>query len=121
MAMPDICVGSAGPHLIPLQSLFYGARAINGAVVFGEYNTVTAGAVANVQEDLGLPPTGHFDSVTREAVKMAFKFDFEDACRRIPGVTKIVGLDGSTENWWPGKPRKVALYGESVPARTSLD
>jgi len=116
MTMPTMCEESKGPHTIPLQSFLCGMRITNG-VIFGKYNSAVAHAVVSVQQDLGLPPTGKFDSVTSDAFKKALGFDLEAACEGIPGITEFVQPDGSVISWWPGAPRKVALRDEPLVAR----
>ena len=96
--------GSNGPHVTLLQAFLIGAGMEGLDVVFdGNYGPVTAAKVTRFQKLHGLEADGHFGPDTRQKVRSLsrFDFDFEAACRAVPGVTKFVQPDGSIVEWGP--------------------
>lgn len=85
--------GSNGPHVVLLQVFLIGARFGKNIMTDGDYGHITAAGVVRFQEVYGLEADGHFGPGTRERVKKNFGFDFEAACRAVPGVTRFVQPD----------------------------
>ena len=99
--------GSHGPHVVLLQTFLFGARFSNSLVLDGEYGSITACRVADLQRFLGMDRdaiTGNFSQATRTAVNEKYGFDFEGACLKIPGITRFVQSDGTVIIWEPNIP-----------------
>ena len=95
--------GSSGPHVAVLQIFLFGAGwGKKGLVPNWTYDEVTAEAVRTLQRVCGLDPDGNFGPMTRATVQKSYGFNFEQACRVIPGGTTFVQPEGPPLIWNSG-------------------
>ena len=95
--------GSRGPHVTLIHALLCGSRYGKGIVFDQDYGEVTAAGVSDFQQSLGVEPDGHFGPQTRAFAKLLCDFDFNSACRAIPGTTEFVQPDGQAISWSPNE------------------
>lgn len=101
-----MCRGSHGPHVVLFQAFIcrngpIPAKARDGykLVIDGDFGQVTVNLLLIFQEANSLPQTGNFDETTQEHAKYLCGFDFEAACRKIPGTTVFVQSDLTNTLW----------------------
>ena len=99
--------GSKGPHVTLLQSFLCGALPDNpmtGQLVYDqEFGDVTDELVRGFQIRKQLEVNGNWNQPTRGAARRIHIYDFEAACKGIPGTTAFVQGDGSTIYWGRAK------------------
>jgi hypothetical protein len=96
-------MGSEGPHVTILQAFLCGAKLRGNTLIFdGDYGPVTAEKLKLWQGLRGIEDeeNGQYGPVTRLAM-LDCGFDFEVACRTIPGTTIFVQPDGTQVAWSP--------------------
>lgn len=112
--------GSRGPHIALLQAVLcglgYGGEDL--VVVSQYYSAATTLGVACFQKSCGLPRDGHLDTETRCALDELCGFNFEAACRVVPGTTVFVQPDGS-EISWTSPAGQVAMVQTAYSGRSS--
>ena len=91
--------GSKGPHITLLQAVLCGLGYGDNLMFSQYYDVITTEAVASFQKSCRLSTDGRLGPETRRALVDACDFNFEAACRVVPGTTVFVQPDGSEVAW----------------------